>query len=151
MNNTTQRELIMQRWNVVQGELLPELKEELGALTPRLEKLIHTLDWVRIEEFVKGSWQGVGRLPHERWAMANAFVAKAVLKLGTTRDLIERLKMDRSLRRICGLPMYKTLPDESTFSRAFAEFTEKKLAERVHEAGSSEEGRRASCAGADAE
>ena len=30
--------------------------------------------------------------------------------------------------------MWKQVPDEATFSRAFAEFAEAKLAERVHEA-----------------
>nr|MBA2657996.1 IS5/IS1182 family transposase [Nitrosospira sp.] len=42
----------MQRWTVVQHELMPELRSDVGALTPKLEKLIHTLEWVRIEEFV---------------------------------------------------------------------------------------------------
>nr|MBA2658155.1 IS5/IS1182 family transposase [Nitrosospira sp.] len=41
----------MQRWTVVQHELMPELRSDVGALTPKLEKLIHTLEWVRIEEF----------------------------------------------------------------------------------------------------
>jgi hypothetical protein len=27
-------------------------------MTPKLERLIHILDWVRIEEFVAGSWYG---------------------------------------------------------------------------------------------
>ena len=31
-------QLIMQRWNVIQYELLPELRSELGTLTPKLEK-----------------------------------------------------------------------------------------------------------------
>ena len=35
--NATQRELILQRWNVIQHELLPELKNEVGALTPKLD------------------------------------------------------------------------------------------------------------------
>jgi hypothetical protein len=61
-------------------------------------------------------------------------VAKAVLGLGTTSGLIERLTIDRALRRICGFPPCKKLPSESTFSRAFEEFAEGKLAERVHEA-----------------
>jgi hypothetical protein len=56
------------------------------------------------------------------------------LGLGTTRGLIERLTIDRALRRICGfLPCLK-LPSESTFSRAFEEFAEARLSERVHEA-----------------
>jgi hypothetical protein len=66
--------------------------------------------------------------------LANAFVAKAVLGLPTTVGLIERLTIDRALRRICGFPMWKKLPDESTFSRAFAEFAEAGLAERAHAA-----------------
>jgi hypothetical protein len=132
--DATRRDLIMQRWHVIQHDLMPELKRECGALTPRLEKLVHILDWVRIEEWSVQTWQGVGRKPHDRSALANAFVAKAVLELPTTRALIERLTMDRTLKRLCGLSMWKPVPDEATFSRAFAEFTEAKLAERVHEA-----------------
>lgn len=128
------RELIMQRWDVIQHELLPELKNELGALTPKLEKVIHTLEWVRIEEFTVSTWQGVGRPPCERAWLANAFVAKAVLGLTTTTGLIERLTIDRALRRICGFPLCRKLPSEATFSRAFEEFAQGRLAERVHEA-----------------
>ena len=50
--DTTQRGLIMQRWSVIQQELMPELRSGVGPLTPRLEKVIHTLEWVRIEEKV---------------------------------------------------------------------------------------------------
>ena len=132
--NTTQPQLIMQRWHVVQHELLPELKAQVGPLTPKLEKVIHTLEWVRIEEFTAVSWCGVGRPPFERAWLANAFVAKAVLGLTTTVGLIERLMIDRALRRICGFPLHKTLPSEATFSRAFDEFAEGGLSQRVHEA-----------------
>lgn len=124
----------MHRWSVVQHELIPEIRAEVGVFTPKLEKVIHTLEWVRIEEFVAASWCGVGRPPHERAWLANAFVAKSVLGLTTTAGLIERLMVDRPLRRICGFPLCKKLPSESTFSRAFEEFAEGKLAERVHEA-----------------
>jgi hypothetical protein len=123
----------MQRWTVVQYELLLEIRGETGSLTPRLEKLIHTLDWVRVEEFVESTWCGVGRPPHERAWLANAFVAKAVLGRTTTTGLIERLAMDRALRRICGFAPCKKLPSEATFSRAFEEFAQGRLAERVHE------------------
>lgn len=125
---------IMQRWHIVQYELIPELREEMGALTPKLEKVIHTLEWVRIEEFVESSWTGIGRPPHERAWLANAFIAKVVLNMATTVGLIERLSVDRALRRICGFPLNKPLPSEATFSRAFEAFAESKLADRVHEA-----------------
>lgn len=132
--NATQPDLIMQRWNVVQHELVPMLIDEMGALTPKLEKVIYTLEWVRIEEFTGSSWQGIGRPPCERAWLANAFVAKAVLGLTTTSALIERLTIDRALRRICGFPLWRKLPSEATFSRAFEEFAKAHLAERVHEA-----------------
>lgn len=126
--------MIMQRWNVIQHELIPELRNDVGVLTPKLEHVIHILEWVRIEEFTRVSWCGVGRAPHERAWLANAFVAKAVLNLDTTVALIERLTIDRALRRICGFALCKKLPSESTFSRAFDEFAQSDLAARVHEA-----------------
>lgn len=132
--NATERDLIMQRWNVIQHELLPELRNDVGTLTPKLERVIHTLEWVRIEEFVTSTWFGIGRPPSERAWLANAFVAKAVLGMTTTAGLIERLTIDRALRRICGFPLCKKVPSESTFSRAFSEFAECRLPERVHEA-----------------
>jgi len=123
----------MQRWTVLQYDLIPELTRECGGFTPRLEKLVHILDWARIEEWSVRTWLGIGRKPHERSALANAFVAKAVLGLSTTRALIERLAMDRVLKRLCGFSMWKQVPNEATFSRAFAEFAQAKLAEHVHE------------------
>ena len=132
--DTTQRQLIMQRWKVARHELLPELKDQVGPLTPKLEKVVHTLEWVRIEEFTGESWCGVGRPPFERAWLANAFVAKAVLGLATTVGLIDRLTIDRALRRICGFPRCKALPSEATFSRVFDEFAEAGLGQRVHEA-----------------
>jgi hypothetical protein len=103
--NSTERTTVMQRWTTVQHELIPQLWTEVGSLTPKLEKLIHILEWVRIEEFVEPSWSGIGRPPHDRGALANAFIAKAVLGLATTAALIERLQIDRALRRIGHVPL----------------------------------------------
>ena len=132
--NTTQRTEILQRWRIVQEELMPELRTEVGALTPKLAKLVHILEWARIEELVSTSGSGCGRPEHDRGMLANAFVAKAVLGIATTAGLIERLSMDRALKRICGFSMWRTLPSEATFSRAFAAFAEAGLAERTHAA-----------------
>jgi hypothetical protein len=132
--NATGQDLIMQRWNAIQRDLIPNLSDEVGGLTPKLKQVIFTLEWVRIEQFVESSWCGVGRPPHERAWLANAFVAKTVLRLTTTVGLIERLTIDRALRRICGFSVCKKLPSEATFSRAFEEFANSKLPERVQEA-----------------
>ena len=132
--NATRPVQIMQRWNAVQYDVLPELRAEVGILTPKLERVIYVLEWARIEEFADDSWDGIGRPPHVRAWLANAFLAKAVLGITTTVGLIERLSMDRTLRRICGFLPFAKLPSEATFSRAFAQFAEGRLVERAYEA-----------------
>jgi len=132
--NSNERHLIMQRWSLLQSEILPCFNDDFGTLTPKLEKLIHILELTRIEDFVRSQHSGAGRPAHERAWLANAFAAKSVLNIVNTRALIDRLENDRSLRRICGFLLTKALPSEATFSRAFAEFSEQRLAERVHEA-----------------
>jgi len=76
----------------------------------------------------------MGRKPKDRIAIARAFVLKAVYNIATTKDLIELLKTVSNLRKICGISDRKDIASESTFSRAFAEFAENGLGERVHEA-----------------
>lgn len=53
-------------WNVLQYELMPGLRAEVGVLAPKLEKVAYTLERVRIEEFVGSSWLGIGRTPARR-------------------------------------------------------------------------------------
>jgi hypothetical protein len=48
--------------------------------------------------------------------------------------LLDRLATDSALRRICGWERKSDVPDEWTFSRAFAEFSASHLPGRVHEA-----------------
>ena len=103
----------MQRWNIIRHELMPELRNAVGALTPKLVQVVRILEWVRIEEFVSSSWGGCGRPEHDRGMLASAFVAKAVLGISTTAGLIERLAVDRAPRRICGFSMWKKLPSEA--------------------------------------
>ena len=68
--NATRREMVLQRWNVIQHELLPVLRNDIGELTPKLKRVIHILEWVRIETFTQESWNGVGRPPQKTvgWA-----------------------------------------------------------------------------------
>jgi hypothetical protein len=75
-----------------------------------------------------------GRPAKDRAALATAFMAKAVLNLPTTRDLIGRLHVDEGLRTFCGWPSVRALPHESKFSRAFAEFAATPLPQQLHEA-----------------
>ena len=48
--------------------------------------------------------------------------------------MIDRLKVDPPLRRLCGWSRCTEIPSEATFSRAFAEFSQCRLPERMHEA-----------------
>ncbi|HWF07632.1 MAG TPA: transposase, partial [Bryobacteraceae bacterium] len=77
---------------------------------------------------------GTGRPARDRAALATAFLAKAILNLPTTRDLISRLRVDDALRRFCGWSSVSALPHESKFSRAFAEFAHTELPQQLHEA-----------------
>lgn len=132
--NTTLRQQFSQYWNTVQTELIPQLTNELGALTAPLLAVVRALECARIEEFVEPSWCGTGRPRQDRSALARAFVAKSVLHLPTTEALRERLQIDRSLQRIVGFDTRKALPVAATFSRAFAEMAKGRVGERCHQA-----------------
>ena len=56
------------------------------------------------------------------------------LNLPTTSSLIDRLRVDATLRRLCGWVSVRRLPSESTFSRAFTEFATTGFPNQVHEA-----------------
>lgn len=53
--DATGRHQRLQRWQIIQHELLPDLEREVGGLTPKLTEGVHVLEWVRIEEFIQGS------------------------------------------------------------------------------------------------
>jgi hypothetical protein len=126
---------LSQFWNHLQHELFPFLREEDHLeLSPALEKVIRVLEFTQVDRFIPSSRGFVGRPPKDRVALARAFVAKAVLDLPTTEALIDRLKADQALRRICGFERFHAIPGASRFSRVFAEFTALELPARVHEA-----------------
>ncbi|MBF0477042.1 MAG: transposase [Deltaproteobacteria bacterium] len=121
-------------WLNIQRNLFPWLKEEVGELTEKSKWLITILELVRVEEFVSSHNSKTGRPLTERSAIVRSFVAKAVYGMPTTRVLIDRLSTDNQMRTICGWTSKGRVPSESTFSRAFAEFSEDQLVERIHSA-----------------
>jgi len=121
------------RWHHLQASLFPFVEEELGPLSDRLEMLTEVLDVLGLESFVPGTSRGPGRPAEDRQALARAFVAKAVLGLGSTAALIDRLQTDRPLRRLCGWNGRSAVPSESTFSRAFAAFAAEDLPGKMQE------------------
>ena len=125
---------LSQYWLRIQSSLFPWLEEQLGALTEKEQRLVTTLDLIRIEKFTAFSRSLRGRPQKERSAIARAFVAKAAYNMPTTRSLLDRLACDNKLRRICGWERKAEIPSESTFSRAFDEFSESQLPGCVHQA-----------------
>jgi len=135
----TQREFmyrsISEFWFRIQGSLFPMLKEELGPITQKQLQLIAILETVRVEKCLPSySCWSIGRPRKSRAALARAFVAKAFYNFPTTRALIDRIQSDVSLRRICGWETRREIPDESTFSRVFAEFAKSQLPKAAHKA-----------------
>ena len=128
-------ETLSQYWLSFQHGLFPWLAEELGPLSERHKRLVQVLEFVRVEELLPGTrGSGAGRSPESRAALARAFLAKAVFDVPTTRALVERLRNDPALRRLCGWETVGAVPSEATFSRAFAGFARGELAGRLHEA-----------------
>ena len=89
---------------------------------------------MRLETLLPSICNFPGRPPQDHAALARAFIAKAVFDIPTTRALIERLRVDRTLYRLCGFGSACQLPSEATLSRGLAEFADSALAGRLHEA-----------------
>lgn len=122
-------------WDKIQKALFPYLEDALdNPLSERLLNLIAILDMVRIERLVFDFRGYVGRPPKNRLAIARAFIAKTVFNIPTTKLLIDRLKSDKNLRRVCGFESSLQIPSESAFSRAFQEFAQSDLPGKAHEA-----------------
>ena len=128
------RTILSDYWFAIQQELFPALKEELGPLGERYESLIAVLELVRVERLLPYFHGLPGRPQEDRAALARAFIAKAVFDITTTRALLERLTIDRPLRRLCGWSGVREVPSEATFSRAFAAFADSALPSRLHQA-----------------
>jgi hypothetical protein len=122
-------------WNGIQRTLFPQLEDTLGPMTDKQKQLVAILELARIEDFIPPTYLRMrGRPLADRRAMARAYVAKAVYNMATTRILIDQLHSNPQLRRICGWEKAQNVPSESVFSRAFAEFANSQLPQRVHEA-----------------
>jgi transposase len=101
-------------------------------ITKSLEKLIHTIETLELHRSLPEGNQWLGRKRSDRLTLAHCFIAKCVLNIPTTKALIERLAVDASLRRIVGFETKKSVPNESTFSRAFKEFSDLELFAHLH-------------------
>lgn len=119
--------------NLLQTTLFPAIEQEIGSLTRQHRALVEALALLQMDQFVE-TGRRRGRPRRSRANLLRAFVAKAVFGMPYTRVLVDRLKSDAALRRICGWESADSVPDESVFSRAFAEFAASEAPQRVHAA-----------------
>lgn len=121
-------------FNSIQSNLFPWLEEELDPLSEKEQQFVKVVSLLDLGKHMKEyRGCGVGRMRKSRISLAKAFVAKAVYNFETTDILIEYLKGCKNLRRLCGWENRWSVPSKSTFSRAFSEFTEKELLQKIHE------------------
>lgn len=130
----TPRDRIMQFAHLAQQDLFPHVTAAVGPLSSQLELLTSVLALLPLERLLACRRARTGRLSKDRAALATAYIAKAILNLPTTRDLIGRLRVDAALRRLCGWRQASSLPSESKFSRALAEFAATELPQQLHQA-----------------
>ncbi len=121
-------------WNHFQTNLFPYLQEELGELTNKQKQLVEVLELAQVEMYLPYVGRVPGRPLESRSAIARAFVAKAVYNMPTTEMLLDQLDSSIQLRRLCGWEKKRDIPSAATFSRAFAEFANSQLPERIHAA-----------------
>jgi hypothetical protein len=130
----TPRDAFLQFGHVLQQQLFPQLEAAVGRLSPHLQLLASVIALVPLGRLLTAGRASTGRPAKDRAALATAFVAKAILNLPTTRDLIDRLRVDQALQQFCGWRSPLAIPHESKFSRAFAEFAASELPQQLHAA-----------------
>jgi len=122
-------------WHSIQQDLFPWLEEELGPLTEKQQEFIRVVELMNLPAHMGPyQWRGIGRTLKDRTSIALAFIAKAVYNFNTTKMLVEYLRGNDNLWRLCGWNTKHEIPSESTFSRAFKAFSTGELPQKVHEA-----------------
>lgn len=130
----TPRQLVTQFAHILQEELFPVLQTATGPLSRQMQLLVSVMSLAPLGRLLSARRAGAGRPAKDRAALATAFMARAILNIPTTRDLIGRLRVDEALRQCCGWSSAQAVPHESKFSRAFAEFAQTQLPQQLHEA-----------------
>jgi hypothetical protein len=126
--------ILSEAFNSIQKWLIPELEEEIGELSLKQREFVEAVELIRPEEFMKDfRWDGYGRPRDDRLSIFKAFILKTVYNLPTTKVLIEQIHSSGVLRRLCGWERLGEIPSESTFSRAFREFSESGVLDKMHE------------------
>jgi len=122
-------------WQPLQRQLFPMLLEEVGPLGDKDRAFIQAVSLLPVGPLMsRYDWCGIGCPPHERTWLLHAFVAKEVYQFPTRLALVDALKGRPTLRRLCGWESASEVPSVSTFCRAFTQFANDELPQKIHEA-----------------
>jgi hypothetical protein len=125
--------LLTRLFGAIQTTLFPAIEETIGSLTPREERFVRICEICNPDIHIVNQTALRGRPPAQRDAIARAFIAKSLYNFATTKILLEHLLADKNLRFLCGWSAKSDIPSESTFSRAFEEFSNSRIPEKIHE------------------
>jgi hypothetical protein len=103
------------------------------SLTSKQTLFVEVVELLDIEKFLGDYSNDTGRPFKARLPILKSFILKAVYNLDTTLVLIDMIKSSPTLRRLCGWERIGSIPSESTFSRAFAEFSNLNITSSIHE------------------
>ena len=114
---------------------VPHLDECLPApLTEREQHLVKILELIQIEKFVPVP-PGMVRSAYQRARSdCPGICGQGSFPVSVHQFLEKRITSTPNLRVICGFTRRKEVPSESTFSRAFAEYTKVGLGIMIHDA-----------------
>lgn len=126
---------LTQYWHSIQSCLFPDFESQIGLTTNKHHEIMVVLDMLEFERYIYDPAlpSHRGRPTSSRVAIAKAFTAKSVMNLPSTEALLDRLKSDIVLRRICGFNSIHEVPSRGTFSNAFKEYSENGLLEKIHQ------------------
>ena len=121
-------------FNSIQNWLLPVLEDEIGELTEKQKEFIRVVEAIDLLKYLSAfEWKGIGRKRDSRLSLLKACVAKSVFGYQNTKIMIENITGNPTIRRLCGWERECDVPSEATFSRAFCEFAESELPQKIHE------------------
>ena len=122
--------------NILQPQewLIPELQFELETeLTSKQQLFAKTIEMLEFEKYTYSLHHGMGRPKESRTSLFKAFILKAVYNAPTTSMTIEIIKESPLLILLCGWEYKSQIPSESTFSRAFKEFSSMNLNQLIQD------------------
>ena len=117
---------ISRLWSRYQPSLFPNFDSSEDTTTEFHRRIIFCLD--ELSEIIDVAINCLsdshkGRKKIDRTCFVYAFISMRILNISLTKTLIDRLKVDSVLRRICKFDCSAKLPCEATFSNAFAELS----------------------------